>query len=237
MSVSLRPSLQEHRPPGAPEQEIFDDGEARLWDLCDLVVHFPLEVGTCVGGWGRWWGWGERSKGAMGRGGERHLGRGGTGKDRGTLHASMAAPSPALPCVRRQPDMKGRPQQEFKDIGPGKTSSTRFRKMGPETTLVASAKRLMPALRADERCATLLAERAVLIVANRMGCLPRPCRLTPHCYVLNCGGICVARRAWQRLWAPARCLGCPEQGRGDCCPVVHCALVSSGGLGRSLGLH
>ncbi|GLC35297.1 hypothetical protein PLESTB_000579800 [Pleodorina starrii] len=36
--------VQEHRPPGAPEQEIFDDGEARLWDCCDLVVHFPLEA-------------------------------------------------------------------------------------------------------------------------------------------------------------------------------------------------
>ncbi|GIL41984.1 hypothetical protein Vafri_63 [Volvox africanus] len=36
--------VQEHRPPGAPEQEIFDDGEARLWDRCDLLVHFPLEA-------------------------------------------------------------------------------------------------------------------------------------------------------------------------------------------------
>ncbi|GIL74321.1 hypothetical protein Vretifemale_4374, partial [Volvox reticuliferus] len=36
--------VQEHRPPGAPEQEIYDDGEARLWDRCDLLVHFPLEA-------------------------------------------------------------------------------------------------------------------------------------------------------------------------------------------------
>ncbi|GLI70449.1 hypothetical protein VaNZ11_015364 [Volvox africanus] len=36
--------VQEHRPPGAPEQEIFDDGEAHLWDRCDLLVHFPLEA-------------------------------------------------------------------------------------------------------------------------------------------------------------------------------------------------
>ncbi|PNH00652.1 Ribosomal protein L11 methyltransferase, partial [Tetrabaena socialis] len=37
--------LQEHRPPGAPEQEIFDDGQSReLWELCDLVAHFALEA-------------------------------------------------------------------------------------------------------------------------------------------------------------------------------------------------
>ncbi|KAG2495791.1 hypothetical protein HYH03_006034 [Edaphochlamys debaryana] len=36
--------VQEHRPPGAPEQEIYDDGEAKLWDMCDVVAHFPLEA-------------------------------------------------------------------------------------------------------------------------------------------------------------------------------------------------
>ncbi|KXZ41329.1 hypothetical protein GPECTOR_547g556 [Gonium pectorale] len=36
--------VQEHRPPGGPEQEIFDDGQSRLWDRCDLMAHFPLEA-------------------------------------------------------------------------------------------------------------------------------------------------------------------------------------------------
>lgn len=37
-------SLEEHRPPGSPEQEIFDDGTRRLWQSCTLVAHFPLDV-------------------------------------------------------------------------------------------------------------------------------------------------------------------------------------------------
>lgn len=37
-------TLEEHRPPGAPEQEIFDDGTRRLWQSCTLVAHFPLDV-------------------------------------------------------------------------------------------------------------------------------------------------------------------------------------------------
>ncbi|KAG2426056.1 hypothetical protein HXX76_013246 [Chlamydomonas incerta] len=36
--------VQEHRPEGAAEQEIFDDGVAKLWDVCDIVAHFPLEA-------------------------------------------------------------------------------------------------------------------------------------------------------------------------------------------------
>mgnify|MGYP001806663587 CR=1 FL=1 len=40
-----------HAPPTAAclslhAQEIFDDGEAKLWDVCDIVAHFPLEVGA-----------------------------------------------------------------------------------------------------------------------------------------------------------------------------------------------
>ncbi len=38
-------SVQEHRPPGSPEQEIYDDGDAKLWDSCDVVAYFSLEVG------------------------------------------------------------------------------------------------------------------------------------------------------------------------------------------------
>lgn len=38
--------VQEHRPPGAEEQKIFSDGTATpLWDQCDILVHFALEVG------------------------------------------------------------------------------------------------------------------------------------------------------------------------------------------------
>lgn len=38
--------VQEHRPPGAEEQKIFSDGTATpLWDRCDILVHFALEVG------------------------------------------------------------------------------------------------------------------------------------------------------------------------------------------------
>lgn len=33
----------EHRPEGAQEQEIFDDGKSTLWDKCDVVAHFALE--------------------------------------------------------------------------------------------------------------------------------------------------------------------------------------------------
>ncbi|KAG2434485.1 hypothetical protein HYH02_012314 [Chlamydomonas schloesseri] len=42
--------VQEHRPEGAPEQEIFDDGVSKLWDVCDIVAHFPLEadVDSCL---------------------------------------------------------------------------------------------------------------------------------------------------------------------------------------------
>lgn len=40
--------MQEHRPPGSPEQEIYDDGEAKLWDSCDVVAYFSLEVGKCA---------------------------------------------------------------------------------------------------------------------------------------------------------------------------------------------
>lgn len=39
------PRVEEHRPPGAPEQEIFDDGsgESGVWDRCDVVAFFALE--------------------------------------------------------------------------------------------------------------------------------------------------------------------------------------------------
>ncbi|GFR45308.1 hypothetical protein Agub_g6668 [Astrephomene gubernaculifera] len=39
--------VQEHRPPGAPEQPIYEDGcegGTALWDRCDLIAHFPLEA-------------------------------------------------------------------------------------------------------------------------------------------------------------------------------------------------
>jgi hypothetical protein len=48
-------SVEEHRPPGAPEQRIFagdDDGDGndgnslRVWDRCNVVAYFPLEVGA-----------------------------------------------------------------------------------------------------------------------------------------------------------------------------------------------
>lgn len=50
-AVSFTPkcSVQEHRPPGAPEQEIFEDGgQSQLWDHCDVVAHFPLDVSGVI---------------------------------------------------------------------------------------------------------------------------------------------------------------------------------------------
>ncbi len=45
--VSKSVVVQEHRPPGQLEQEIFDDGSGSpLWELCDVAVHFALEVRT-----------------------------------------------------------------------------------------------------------------------------------------------------------------------------------------------
>jgi len=37
--------VQEHRPPGAPEQQIYEDGSGPtpLWDKCDVVAYFALE--------------------------------------------------------------------------------------------------------------------------------------------------------------------------------------------------
>lgn len=43
-------SVQEHRPPGAPEQAIYDtspgnpDTPPSLWDQCDVVAYFAIEV-------------------------------------------------------------------------------------------------------------------------------------------------------------------------------------------------
>lgn len=37
-------SIEEHRPPGVPEQEIFEGNEARVWDRCTIVTHYGMDV-------------------------------------------------------------------------------------------------------------------------------------------------------------------------------------------------
>lgn len=37
-------SVQEHRPAGQEEQEIFDDGRRRFWDLSEVIAWFSPEV-------------------------------------------------------------------------------------------------------------------------------------------------------------------------------------------------
>jgi len=43
--------VQEHRAPGAPEQEIYAEPgqEHALWDSCEVVAHFPLEHADVLG--------------------------------------------------------------------------------------------------------------------------------------------------------------------------------------------
>jgi hypothetical protein len=40
-------SVVEHREAGEPEQELFadDDSAKELWDVCDLEVYYPIQVG------------------------------------------------------------------------------------------------------------------------------------------------------------------------------------------------
>ncbi len=65
----------------------------------------------------------------------------------------------------------------YGEIAPGKESSMRFRKTSRNHPVMSM---LMASSRAAARFETLAAI-AVPLAANRMDCLPRPCRLTPQC--------------------------------------------------------